>query len=297
MPLSVGGILGVGALLWLFGRYVLKKPFPADSERLEKLAAGSCALAAAALFIASTLFPWETVGKLPYLGKFLSVVQFPWRYLGAATPLLCVVFALGLHRLVGERFNRKIVVFAAVAAVAFAASPYIDRYMQDENQWALLGDKFTAINVNYLGGEEYFRQGTNREALSNRPPTVTASSEWLEVSHYARRYTSLSFDYSDPAPLPGAYLEAPLYFYEGYEAALDGGTALPVYAGTNGLARILLPDGVSAGHVDVSFRAPTAYRIAEGISLLTVLCALGMYLAGKRRSARPPRKKRAVRQK
>jgi hypothetical protein len=291
MPLSVGGILGVGALLWLFGRYILKKPFPSESERLEKIAAGSCALAAAALFFASTLFPWTAVGKIPYLGDFLGVVQFPWRYLGAATPLLCIAFALGLHRLAGDRFNRKIVVFAGVAAVMLAASPYIDHYMQDENQWALLSNKFASININYLGGEEYYRQGTNREALSTRPPTVTSSSEQLKVFHYARRYTSLSFDYSASEPPAGAYLEAPLYYYDGYGAALDGKTKLSVYAGMNGVLRILLPDGVSEGHIDVSFHVPAAYRAAELISLLTVLGALGGYIAGKRR------KKIAIRQK
>ena len=282
MPLSVGGILGIGVLLWLYGRFVVKKPYPGEEDgeggRLDKIGAWCCLFALGALFTASILFPWKVVAQVPVLGKFLSAVQFPWRYLGIATPLLCIVSALGLYRFMGDTCRRKVLVFAAIAALMFAASPYIDHYMQDNSQSASLPNKFASFDINYLGGEEYLRIRTNRLALVERPPVIVSSSDGVSIVNYERRYMNLSFDFRSSPPRDGVFLDAPLYYYPGYEARFNGKTILPLGIGENGVVRFFLPPGALAGHVDLRFKSPASYRWMELISLVTVLYLLAKAL-------------------
>ncbi|NLB29057.1 MAG: hypothetical protein GX823_02360 [Clostridiales bacterium] len=261
MPLSVGGILAVGALLFLFLRYFMRSDNEEDL-RLETLGSGSLKLSIAALFLSSTLFPWDAVSKIPYLGGFLSFVQFPWRYLGVASIFLVAVLTVSVARLCDFAKHRRLVLFICGAAVAFSCSPYLDGYMQNESQGVTLAKKYSPLSTFYIGGQEYLHSGTSKAQLELRGPTIKAEGAFIDSME--KRYLNIDFDYSGAHP--GSYAELPLYYYSGYRATDSHGRDLPAADGVNGVLRVELPD--SDGSVSVYYKPPASYRAAEIISLL-----------------------------
>lgn len=267
MPLTVGGILAAGALLFLFMRFFMRSG-DAEDLRLEGLGRVSLKIAAAALFLASTLFPWDAVSKIPYLGSFLSFVQFPWRYLGIASVMLVVVLSAAVSRLGDISSRRSLTLFLCAAVVALSCSPYLDGYMQNEAQGVILSKKHTPLSSFYIGGQEYMRVGTSKTLIEERDPVVT--SEGAVINGMEKRYLTVTFTYSDAKA--GAYAEVPLYHYNGYIAHDDLGNKLTVIPGVNGLVRVLLDD--SYGAVTVRYSPPVSYRIAEAVSLLAAVLVI-----------------------
>ena len=118
MPLSVGLLLGLGLVLFLFAAYK-KREGQLEDVRLYGIGRGAAAFAVLALLMASVVFPWTYVYKIPILSKVLFAVQFPWRYLGAASALLSLVFAAGAWLLFGKPERRNMLVLALPAAGHF----------------------------------------------------------------------------------------------------------------------------------------------------------------------------------
>ena len=276
MPLSVGGILAIGALLFLFLRYFNRSDKPED-RRLDKLGVSSLKLALAALFAASTLFPWEAVAKLPYLGDFLSAVQFPWRYLGVASVALVVVLSVAASRLADISKHRRLTILICAAVVLAACSPYLDAYQQNAAQGTMLSKKYTPLSTFYIGGQEYMHMGTNKDGLETREPVVIAEN--AVITGMEKSYLSVNFTYTNSHA--GATAELPLYFYDGYTAIDGNGNRLPVTAGTNGVVCVWLEDG--DGSVLAYYKPPMDYRVAELTSLLAAAVFAAVYISSIRR--------------
>ena len=276
MPLTVGGILAIGALLFLFLRYFWRSDRPED-KRLGALGIGSLKLALAALFVASTLFPWQAVSKIPHFGDFLSAVQFPWRYLGIASLTLVVVITVATARLCDITRHRRLTIFICAAIIAMSCSPYLDGYMQNALQGTILHNKHTPLSTFYIGGQEYLHTGTSVTLLEAREPVIIAGGATIES--VSKRYLSVDFSYSDAEG--SAYAELPLYYYNGYRAVDGSGNALIIRAGENGVVQVRLPDG--SGNVSVFYKPPVIYRVSEGISFLAALMTAAIFIRSGRK--------------
>jgi hypothetical protein len=295
MPLSVGGVLGLGALLFLAGLFIFNERGIAEHNNsasddwLRHIGKRALIVALTALFFASTLFPWREAAKIPLLGNVLVSVQFPWRYFGAASAALCFVLAVGFTRAFGNGAHRRLAGFLVIAVLLAGSAPYIDAYMQTWDHTVTIPNKLGQTDIQYLGGQEYFRPGTDKGALDNLSPTVKLSSSGMFVTDFSRAYGTFEFELDIPYGFAGEWFELPLYYYPGYRAELDNGvrvTELPVAAGTNGVLRAELPGGTVGGHVCVYYREPLFYRLSEFVSLVTVLALLCLYLLPRLRRAR-----------
>jgi hypothetical protein len=280
MPLSVGGILAAGSALFIFLRFRNRKEPPSGDRGEAATLLGSRALVAAAatLFLASTLFPWTLVHKIPLLGQFLYTAQFPWRYFGPASLLLCVVLGVGYG--LAARPRRNLTLFLALAVIFAASAPYLDMYTQNKDIPVYLAGKQAAPVTTYLGGQEYLRADTDKDALESRPAVVESSDPGIYITEYSRSYDRISFHVSTPDVTYGLWIELPIYYYPGYVAELDG-ASLPLSPGRNGVVRALLPAGAS-GMLRFRYRAPALYRLSEAVSLISVAAILAYNLRKKR---------------
>ncbi|MDR2614975.1 MAG: hypothetical protein LBC28_00180 [Oscillospiraceae bacterium] len=291
MPLSVGGILGLGALAFVtalayrrFGnapRGDIEEDARADARRAEKLGAGGLFLALCSLYLASTLFPWSVVANIPVLGSALAIVQFPWRYFGIASVGLVIVLTSAVALLAPEGGQRRLIALTlCTLGVFLASSPYIDGYSQDPNRTPVLTRKYSHLATYAIGGQEYLRRGSSLDALRARGQTVTASG--ARITGMSRAFTSITFSYDSAEE--GAYAELPLYYYDGY-AARDGSDAkLSVTEGVNGVVRVALPRG--SGEASVGYSEPLSYRAAELVSLAAIVAAAIMAMRRRRRPRR-----------
>ncbi|MDR0445996.1 MAG: hypothetical protein LBH17_03025 [Oscillospiraceae bacterium] len=287
MPLSVGGIFGIGALAFIFKRVTdragQKSSSPTIRRREDIIGGGGLYLSIAALFLASVLFPWRTVAAIPVLRDLLALAQFPWRYFGVASVGLTLVLtaAVGLFTRDMPAARRRAALTLCALGVFLAGSPYIDNYSQDSERTAVLPQRYSHLVTYAVGGQEYLRYGTSLDELRYRGPAVRAVG--AEISSLSRSFTNIRFSYSNASD--GAFAELPLYYYPGYTAVITdegGGSIAPARAapGSNGVVRVPLPPG--GGTATVRYTAPISYRIAELISLVTAAAVAVLLIRGRR---------------
>ena len=268
MPLSVGLLLGLGLIGILLVAYQ-KREGQIANPQLYARGRGAALFAVLALVMASVVFPWTYVYKIPILSKALFAVQFPWRYLGAASALLSIVFAVSAYLLFGASDRRKLLVLACLLLAILNAAPFIDRVVQSDEQIVVVEDKAADfVAPVYLPGD-YFFEGTDVDAYLNRAPVPDAVVGGVEFSAYQKDYLRISFDYTAPED---ATVELPLYGYPLYRAMLTGGEELALSEGDNHILTVALPAG--AGHVDVSYHQPWYFTLADIASVLSLLALI-----------------------
>ena len=276
MPLSVGLLLGLGLVLLVFAAFQKREDQLADTE-LFSIGRGTAVFGILALVMASVVFPWTYVHKIPILGKILFAAQFPWRYLGAASALLAIVFAVSAVLLVPKPTHRRLLVLGCLLLAILNAAPFIDAAVQSDQQIVIIEDKYTDfVEKAYLPGDYYF-EDTDVNAYLNRAPVPEAVSGEAVFSGYQRDGLNLSFSY---AAAEDVTVALPLYGYPLYTAIRNGREELTLTDGNNHILTTLLPAG--SGHVEITFALPWHFTLADIVSLVSVLGLVVLYFLKRR---------------
>jgi hypothetical protein len=277
MPLSVGLLLGLGLIVFVFAAYQ-KRENRLEDTGLYAVGRGTAVFAILALVMASVAFPWTYVHQVPVLSKLLFAVQFPWRYLGAASALLAIVFAVSAYLLLGKPEHRRLLVLGCLLLAIVNAAPFIDAAIQSDGQIVVVQDKNADfVAPVYLPGD-YFFEGTDVDAYLSRAPVPAVTSGDAELSNYAKDTLTVSFDYAAAA---ASTVELPLYGYPAYRAALNGTDELALTDGENHILTVALPAG--QGHVEVTYSQPWYFTFADILSVLMMLALLTYGIVRKRK--------------
>lgn len=275
-PCSVGLILilvlGMFFVLWFMGSF-------RDQKKDERFVFVKymALLGAALLFMSLSAFPWDRIQALGSIAASLvSSLQFPNRMLGWAT--LCLVITFGYCMYYFRERNVKaasLLLLLAGISVATSSMYLIDYSANNTDTFVLYNPG--GMGNGYISGREYLIWGTDYDALSYAKPEA---GEGVTISAYQKRPLGAEFTCENYFETEG-YAELPLLLYKGYQAMDEGtGERLDVVFGSNNEVRVLLPPEY-AGHVIVRFVSPFYWRIAEVISLLTILalaCQKGRFL-------------------
>lgn len=255
MPLSVGLLPLIGILFFLLSN----KKVDRDLRGIGNVSLG---FGLAALLVSSTIFPWSYVYKIPVLGELLYAAQFPWRYLGLAGFFLAVVFGVGAYGMF--RTRGRALVAACLLLAIFNAAPFLDQYLQAENQVVVMQGKVEPAAMENYATWDYDYADTDFDALVGLPAALDAPDS-VRISNFAKRGTHVSFSYSAQT---GRIVTLPLYFYPGYEAVLNGEQALETLDGGNHRLALALPAG--EGTVSVRYTGFWYFNLANFVSLLTM---------------------------
>jgi len=308
MPLSVGLILGIAAAAFI-AQYVFRGERALDRD--DGVGKRSLIIGAVALFMATTVFPWEYIAEIPLIGRALTAIQFPWRFLGVASAALAVVYAISACRLT-ERLKRPAAAIICCAVLFVGVAPCIDYYMQDSDRAAIMNDKFTQLLLTYLGGQEYLYYGTNKDYLTNnRGYNVKVVTEFgttdspggtFTITNYQKRGAYIEFDVTYSAS--NNTLEFPALYYKGWQFSADVTDAsteqTSIAAATtvkgedaslssNKLVQITLPadNYINQAHVTVKYSWPASHIVASVLSVLALGVIILLYIL--RRANRTPR--------
>jgi len=240
-----------------------------EDGRRDRLSLALLLLGALALLGATELFPWDWACSLsrPYSTLFTQI-QYPWRLVGVACPLLCIAGAWGFMR--SERHKRGALLAIAALSCVFAGYT-MQVFVQQEP--LLRQDSYCDTRIRQY---EYLYENTYKEALLPGAVVAVGAPE-MTIENYDKQGTNLSFTIS--LPQGSQYLELPLLYYPGYKAEVNG-EACRVVRGDNNVLRVYgVPEG--AGHdVRVWFESPGIWLAAQGASLcgaaLLALALLGM---------------------
>lgn len=267
----------LGCALLLVRRYAQGRNAPQTEAAgaADRLSLALLALGTLALLGATDFFPWEFFCSLrrPFSTLFKQI-QFPWRLVGIAAPMLSMAAAWGYLR----QEKNAAVGMAALGMLSVVFSGYTMQCFV-QTQPVLTQDSFCDTRIMQY---EYTYVGTEKGALKAGDVYVSGPQTYA-VTQYSKQGTNLSLTLS--VPDGGAYIELPLLYYPGYRAQVEG-VETEVARGTNNRVRIYHMDGSDALHVRVYFEAPARWIAAQAASVLGALL-LALCLAGMRGRRRP----------
>ena len=268
---TVGVVPGLaivlGCAMLLIRRYSEGK----SQNHLDRLCLVFLALGAMLLLLATDVFPWAWLCTLPRrYSAFFQQIQYPWRLVGVAAPLLSMAAARGYMK---DENNRS-QALCLIAAVCMVFAGYsMQAIVQDVP--LLEKEDFCDTRIEQY---EYIYEGTEKTALEPGEITALSAPEYT-IKNYEKQGTNLRFVVAAPQGM--ASLEVPLLYYPGYQATADG---LPcrVEKGSNGLVRIYGVANTNDAVIRVWFESPALWKGAALVSACAFVL-LGALLVRPRR--------------
>jgi len=232
------------------------------------------AFGALLLLGATELFPWAWACSLPTpYSTFFMQIQYPWRLVGVAVPMLSLAAAWGFMR--EEKYRT-----AGLCAILMLSAVFAGYSMQVIVQDVPMLEKESFCDTR-IEQYEYTFPGTEKGALEPGSVVIYDAPEYA-VRDYRKSGTKISFKLDVPQGL--SMMELPVLFYPGYRVT-DNGQECRTMLGTNNVLRVFrIQEGMDR-HIEVWFDEPAAwtaavYVSAAGFALLGAL----LLSRGKRRA-------------
>ena len=220
------------------------------------------AMVIAALNLAMTLehFPWDDIQRM--LGRFGSIIcsmQFPWRWLAVAVPLLVLGTVFALHLM--EKADKRMYTAFAAAMLAGLVIGTGYFYFRFTNEVPIYPSYFKSP---YEGADKlYYLTGTDTAMLSYS--TCEVEEGEAAVIGY-RKEGGVAYLTVENASSQEAQVAVPVFAYRGYRAYDEAGNALETVVGGNNRIGVRVPVQYS-GEILVRFVPPLYWRICEIVSL------------------------------
>ena len=280
MPLTVGAVLGLGALLLLL--CLLDPKLRAADPGAARLGGFSLGLGALAVWLASTLFPWYDIYlNAGWLSSLLGKLQFAWRFLGPATVLLAVACCCALALLRRGRPDWLRPAAAALALLTLLPAGFLTYEVCRDSEVVSYQSLAATDNVaDQVGGGEYMPYGMADGSLNAWQNNDPVFPEGLTVTDYTPGTLQASFTCENTSDAEVTAV-LPLFAYPGYRLTAGEGAAL---GEADGLRAVTVPAGYS-GSVQVAFVGFWFWRLADFVSLAGVAAAAVFCRWGRKRPA------------
>ncbi len=249
------------------------------------------------MFMSTRYFPWDMLAEVPGINVLVTALQFPTRLLSPASVLsaMFAIFFVPWIQIEAEKWIdevnskakaratmfAKATVFIMAVLMAGSAVYHVNDIVYNINPIRL----YTAENMGTIGvvnGEYLFSGGLPFDYSYHKPN----SEEGLILENYSQNGLNISV-YVNNTTAQVRFLELPIIGYKGYKIDSDTiGIQSPSISqerGDHGDLRIEVPAGF-AGSLKVWYGGFASYRIAEVISLVTLLTIV-IYEVNKRRKA------------
>ena len=266
---SIGTVPGLALMLGCAVLLVRRYAHGRGGAR-SHLALVLAALGALALLAATDAFPWETLCQMRApISTFFMQIQFPWRLVSVAVPMLSLAAAWGY---LGEPARRT-----AGMAVIVVLSAVLGGYTMQHftmQQPMLTAEDYCDTRI---GQYEYTYAGTEKSALE--PGYASDGVQQIELKGLEKRGAQLTCTIENPGR--GEYIELPLLYYPHYRAKLNG-QECRVVRGTNNVLRIFCSTYADRAQLTVWFDPPLSWRLAQGASLAGLALLLAALMRRRR---------------
>jgi len=225
-----------------------------------------------ALFMCTNIFPYDALKNFSVTNEMVISLFFPWKFmevvvLGSAF-LLCSVLRLCL-----EDVKNELITCLAVAGVILVSVVNGIYYQQAADLEALkrkdIVDVAAMSTFSQIGGE-YVPSGTDTANLNRTYVYNLDGSLW--VPDYSIDSREVKF-YCENGTDNSGIVTVPRLFYRGYRAVAEDGQKLELTKDELNAVSVVVPAGFK-GNVRVFYREPFYWRIAELISLISLIALL-----------------------
>lgn len=264
-PVSLGIVV---MLLILLGVAAFVKLEWEEAERKRLLFVSG--LAGVCIWLSTIYFPWNRCGKIPGVRDIAYSIQFPWRFLSLAIPLLAYAALLVLIKIKAcVPWSRTKYLLLFLCGITALQGMYVtDLAVRSDSREIYDGSEM--LREDHLMGAEYLFVDTDRKQMQE---DAEIFGENIEIVNQTRSGNAFRITCRAEAD---AYLELPLVSYRYYRCVdTQDNTEFMITQGANNNIRVELPEHYR-GTLNVFFEEPWHWRAAECISLLTVLL-MGIY--------------------
>ena len=269
---SIGVIPGLalmaGMTLFLLWKFSEKSEAESDgNKRLERICNVLMLFGTGLLLMSTDITPWERISNMrkPF-SAIAQQMQFPWRLVGMAVPMLSLPAALGYLK--NERWRTAGAAMMIVLGILPAA---YTMQCKIEEEPLIYPDSYT---TSYIGQSEYIYLFTDNEALW--PGDIHLKGiDPREITFYQKDGSNLMFTIRTT---PGDHMiDLPLLYYKGYRAEGTGCDEIEVVRGTNNVIQLNVKNMSEECSFRVWFDVPAAWTIASvisGIGLILLAAAV-----------------------
>jgi len=235
--------------------------------------------------LTSCYFPWDALQNSGAVAETLiTSLQFPYRFLSVAG-LTTAVLAGELMLYVKEKeepfyFNGLV---ALLLGIVLVFGSYQMNSQLVTRGFARVYNK-QSMGTIYVSNGEYLPYQSEIDLMQPDRLNIGGS---VNINAYEKGQYTLQTDIEVTGGENEGWVELPLLYYQGYDAVdKNTGEHLRVCAGTNGVVRVLIPAHYS-GEIHVWFHEPLLWRVAEIVSVGTLLGLLVIFWIGKKKTEVP----------
>ncbi len=272
---AIGGFILVLSFYCLYRLYQGK-----NKSRISRIGDCSFGFAILSLFMCTLWFPWDFIQQMNGVFRMITRnIQHPWRFLGISSFLLTITaicLVILLQSLSNKYLYRGMIVITGLVFL-LSADYFMYDYMQ--NVWWGRFISEDDIDSTAMGGREYLPANIPENFYEDRDAIPGEHLEIFVDKHELGTHTIECRNYSDI----DTYVDVPFLPYEGYVCRDNQtGEKLEIQQGLPERIRVMVP-GNYQGEFKVVFYGFWYWRIAEWISLATLISGIGCLLFNKLR--------------
>ena len=262
MPLTAGMALLLGLLGFLL--YALGQKEQPRPSLLLRAGRGAALAACITLGVCLWAFPWDLIAHIPLVGGVLTMIQFPWRWLGVACLLLVFVCCVLVAELAPSKRWQTAAAAALVLVCAVEAGYTMSTAVNGCTPMRVCD--LNALDVYNCGSGEYLPEVVGSNLYRGTLPEQPQSGQAV-LGGWQRSGTNCTVR---AAAGQESTVTVPLLYYPYYTAQDGNGGVLPVSCGENGQVAVTLPAGFD-GEFTVRYAPPWYWYASAWLSLAAVL--------------------------
>ena len=264
LGLALFGCVGIG-IIWLICE---KRSDRADEEgyMLYLLVLG-CLLT----YMTTGYFPSKALLNNELFKNIVTMIQFPWRFLGPACTCFLFVGVIGLSKsnILKPYRNLIFTMLIGLNLLVIISVPTDNNHMPYENAEAVASkghESKLAANIGLFYPHEWRLEGAADEKLTSS--VVTSDINNVSVIDYQKKGTKAVAVYT--ATPEGKYIELPIQNYIGYRAYDENGSRLKIEQGIGARMRFAVIGDGKEHTISVRYGRNPVFILSNIISALTI---------------------------
>lgn len=272
------GVIGIVCILCTaICLYLLRKKNKA--ETVDKFMGVLFGLDLFFIFMITTYFPWNLLTKFAPIAKLGGMIQFPFRILVIAVPLLYMVLGYFLEKAAVIQKYRYQVFTLLILITILGVNGYMFQTWQGTGERCKITGGITKIAI-----PENYPQGADEGSCQNE--SWYPYSYEMNIQQYEKKGTKIRITYSTTKDED--YIDLPLYYFAGYTAKVvagevSPGTQLHVEQGAEYRVRVHLPKSEAPTEVIINYTGLWFFYLGYIISALTMICCVVILLRKARK--------------
>lgn len=222
-------------------------------------------------YMTTGYFPNKALLKIDLFKSIVTMIQFPWRFLGPACTCFLFVGTIGLSRsnLLKPYRNLIFTLLIGLNLLVIISVPTDNSHMPYENAESAASkghESKLAANIGLFYPHEWRLEGASDEKLTSS--VVTSDANNISVHDYQKKGTKATVLYT--AAAENHYIELPIQNYIGYRAYDENGDRLNIEQGVGGRMRFEVKGDGIRHTIYVRYGPHPAFILANLVSALTI---------------------------